>query len=281
MSYSKPKFYLKVGDADEVDVSEIVHGLIFLGDDESPAMTTVYQQNVGRDGQIVTGINYDKNVINAKFLLHFDDWYDYKLAKHDVFRLFNQRAVMRIRTDAEPAIVKYVVPTTFDITPIGDGYHDATFTIPFDNPSGYKYSLVRSDNLYTYDAEMWQVGMNLPNGEDLSYTFTDSNFKVFNASDIVIDPYYQNHDLKLIINFTGDKLTITNKTTKTSWSYQKTAVKTDNIVLDGITATLNGNPASVNTDYGNITLASGWNDISVTGATDMQITFSFPFIYLG
>lgn len=281
MSYSKPKLYLKVGDTDEVDVGEAVQGLIFLGDDESPVMATSYQQNVSQDGQLVTAINYDKSVINAKFVLHFNDWYDYKMAKHDVYRLFNQRSVMRIRTDAEPAIVKYVVPKTFGIAPIGDGYHDATFTIPFDNPSSYKYSLARSDNLYTYDSELWQQGMNLPNGQDLRYTFTGNSFRIFNASDIMIDPYYQNHDLKLLINFTGGSLKIVNKTTNTSWSYLKSAKKTDQIILDGIRTTLNGNPASVNTDYGNLTLAPGWNDISVTGATDMQITFSFPFIYLG
>jgi hypothetical protein len=121
--------------------------------------------------------------------------------------------------------------------------------------------------------------MNLPS-EDLTYTHSESNFKIFNASDILIDPYYQSHDLILKINFEGKSLTITNKTTNTSWSYTKPAKKTDNIVLDGIITTLNGEPASVNTDYGNLTLATGWNDISVTGATDFTVTFSFPFIYI-
>jgi hypothetical protein len=275
-----PKLYLKTESSDEVDVSKAIKGLIYLGDDESPTIASTYQQNVSKDGQILQSLSYDKNVINAKFGLRFGNWYDFKLAKHEIYKLFSQREVMRIRTDAEPAIVKYVVPATFDVTPIEEGSNTAVFTIPFENPSGYKYSLLRSDSLYTFDEDGWQFGMNLPS-EDLVYTHSEPTFKIYNASDIKIDPYYQNHDLVIKLNFEGQSITITNKTTNTSWSYNKPAKKADNIVLNQLSTTLNGEPASVNTDYGNLTLATGWNDISVTGATDFTVTFSFPFIYLG
>ncbi|RXI22519.1 phage tail family protein [Pediococcus pentosaceus] len=275
----EPKLYLKVGNQDEIEVTEAIPELEFLGDSDSPAILNTYQPNVGIDGQILQATNYDKTTINANFLFNFRDWYDFKLIKHKIHQLFQQRQTMRIRTDAEPAIVKYLRPGTFEVKPISDGSHDATFTIPFDNPSGYKYSLLRSDSLYTFNEEGWQLGMNLPS-EDLNYTHSESSFKIFNASDIMIDPYYQSHDLMLKINFEGKNLTVTNKTTNTSWSYTNPAKKTDNIVLDGIITTLNGEPASVNTDYGNLTLATGWNDISVTGATDFTVTFSFPFIYI-
>lgn len=275
-----PKLYLKTESSDEVDVSKAIKGLIYLGDDESPTIASTYQQNVSKDGQILQSLSYDKNVINAKFGLRFGNWYDFKLAKHEIYKLFSQREVMRIRTDAEPAIVKYVVPATFDVTPIEEGSNTAVFTIPFENPSGYKYSLLRSDSLYTFNEDGWQFGMNLPS-EDLVYTHSESEFKIYNASDIKIDPYYQNHDLVIKLNFEGQSLTITNKTTNTSWSYNKPSKKTDNIVLNQLSTTLNGEPASVNTDYGNLTLEPGWNEIKVSGATDFQITFSFPFIYLG
>lgn len=275
-----PKLYLKLKNQDEVDVSKAIRGLFFLGDDEAPAFLATYQSNVGQDGQLLQTLGYDKNTINAKFFLQFGKYYDYKLAKHEVYKLFGQRETMRIRTDAEPAIVKYVVPATFDLAPLTEGEQDTAFTIPFDNPSGYKYSLVRSDEIKTVDNGL-QFGMGLPADTDVSYTHAEKLFRIFNASDITIDPYYQLHDLILKINFEGDKLTITNKTTNTSWSYLKAAKMTDNIVLDGIKTTLNGEPASINTDYGNLTLASGWNDIVVTDATTSNITFSFPFIYIG
>lgn len=277
----EPKFYIKRGDTPEFEITDAIQGLEFLGNDSSPVIANTYQQNAGRDGQLFQTQTFDKTVENANFLINFGDWYDFKLLKHDIYRIFSQRSMMRIRTDAEMGIVKYVRPTSFDIKPISDGAHDATFTIPFDNPSGYKYSLARSDNLYTYDSELWQIGMNLPNGQDIGYHFTQRNFSVYNASDIPIDPYYQKHDLRIICHFNGSNLTILNKTNGSSWQYQKAASKSDTIILDGIKTTLNGNPASVNTDYGNIILETGYNNISVTGAADIDITFSFPFIYLG
>lgn len=277
----EPKFYIKRGDTPEFEITDAIQGLEFLGNDSSPVIANTYQQNAGRDGQLFQTQTFDKTVENANFLINFGDWYDFKLLKHDIYRIFSQRSMMRIRTDAEMGIVKYVRPTSFDIKPISDGAHDATFTIPFENPSGYKYSLARSDNLYDYDSELWQVGMNLPNGEDLNYQFKNNRFKVYNASDITIDPYFQKHDLKIISHFNGSSLKITNLTNGSSWQYQKAASKSDTIILDGIKTTLNGNPASVNTDYGNIVLETGYNNISVTGAADIDITFSFPFIYLG
>lgn len=275
------KLYVKPDDGEEVDVSEAIPGLDFMGDDENPNPLNAYQQLVGLDGQSLVSQSFDKNAINAKFWLHFGDWYDYKLVKHEIYKLFNSKKRLRIRTDAEPAIIKYVMAVPFEIAPFQDGAHWSQFTIAFDNPSGYKYSLARSDNLYTYDAELWQLGMNLPNGEDLNYHFTTTSFRVYNASDIAIDPYWQRHDLQIICQFAGNSLKLTNTTNGTEWEYKKTATKTDTIIKDGIHTTLNGEPASGNTDFGDIILEPGWNDISVTGTTDVDITFSFPFIYIG
>lgn len=278
---SMPKLYIKRGDDSEFEISDAVNGLEFLSDDDSPVMLNTYQANVPVDGQMVTSTNYDKSVVTANFTLMFGTWADFKLAKHEIYSIFNQREIMRLRTDSEPNKVKFVKPVSFDIKPISDGANIANFSIPFENPSGYKYSLVRSDALYTFDSGFWQQGMNLPSDKDFPYHFTTTSFDVYNASDITIDPYWQHHDLQIIISFAGSILTLTNTTNNSSWSYQKPATKSDKIILDGINTTLNGTPASINTDYGNITLDQGWNSISVTGATDVDITFSFPFIYIG
>ena len=272
---------IKLADKGEVDVCKMIPGLKFLGDDSSPAITNNYQENAGADGSIHNYSTYDKNVISAKFWIHFGDYYDLKLAKHDLYRLFSTKDLIRIRTDAEPAIVKFVRAGNFDITPTEDGSNDALFTIPFENPSGYKYSYLTSDNPYLYETEGWQIGMNLPNGQDLHYHFTGSEMRVYNASDIAVDPYYQRHQLKIIIHFNGDFLKLTNKTNGSTWKYQKFSNGLDDIVLDGINTYLNGKPASFNTDFGNLTLDVGWNDIVAEGAYTVDITFSFPFIYLG
>lgn len=277
----KPWLKIKVGNKDEVDPSELIHGLTFLGDSSSPALTNNYTDNVGIDGSQFNTATYGKNVINANFWVHFNDYYEYTLVKHDIYKLFMSKNIMRIRTDAEPAIVKYVRAGNFEITPWENGAEDALFTIPFDNPSGLKYSLGNSNDLMTYDSELWQVGMNLPNGKDLKYQFIDqTNFQVYNASDMTIDPYIQHHQLKIVIKHNGGAFGITNKTTGDLYRFNGSMSSNDTLMIDGINSYLNGKIVDNQTNYGYLTLAEGYNDIQITGVYDMDILFSFPFIYI-
>lgn len=276
-----PWIKIKVGDQDEIDPSQAIPGLEFLGDTEAPAITNNYQENAGTDGSIFNYATYGKTTINANFHLRFRNWYNLKLAQHDIYRLLLSKQLIRIRTDAEPAIVKYVRAGNFEIKPTVDGSSSALFTVPFDNPSGYKYSLLNSDKLDNFTGDGWQIGMNLPSDKTLSYHFTTSNFKVFNASDIAIDPYYQRHELSIISKFTGSYLQLTNTTNNTSWRLNKSSKGGNTVILNGITTTIDGKPASNKTDYGNLVLDPGYNSIKAAGATKVDITFSFPFVYLG
>ena len=259
----------------------MIHGLTFLGDNTNPVLTNNYSDSSGSDGSVFNYATFDKSEVNANFILHFDDYYDFKLAQHDIYKLFMNKELIRIRTNAEPAIVKFVRAGNFEIKPWRDGAKDAMFTIPFENPSGYKYSYLTSDNPYLYETEGWQIGMNLPNGQDLHYRFFNSDMQVYNASDIAIDPYFQKHQLRIVMQYTGDSLRLTNKTNGSSWKITRRSDMKNTIVLDGITTTFDGYPASRFTDFGNLTLEPGWNDIVADGASKLDVTFSFPFIYLG
>ena len=280
MTLQNPRLLMKIGDEEEFDIADRVAGLTYLGDDATPATTNQLAQINGIDGAIYQYKTNNNYQVPAKFLLKFGDWQDYKLAKHELFKIFSTRKLIRIRTDTEMAIVRFVLPTIPEIAPAQEEAHWATFTENFDNPSGYRYSIFRSDSNYSPEKSGWQLGMNIPEGFKLNYHFTTSSFKVYNASDIEIDPYGQKHDLKIIMKFSGDSLTLTNKTDGSSYSYKKPSSGGDKIILDCIATTLNGQPASGNTDYGNITLQPGWNDITATGAGSVDITFSFPFIYI-
>ena len=244
-------------------------------------LTNNYSDSSGSDGSIFNYATFDKSEVNANFILHFYDYYDFKLAQHDIYKLFMNKELIRIRTNAEPAIVKFVRAGNFEISPWRDGAKDAMFTIPFENPSGYKYSYLTSDNPYLYETEGWQIGMNLPNGENLHYRFTKNKMRVYNASDIAIDPYFQRHELRIICKFKGGSLRLKNNTNGSSWEYKAKSDGKQTIVLDGINTSLDGSPASAKTDFGNLVLEPGWNDIVATGATTLDVTFSFPFIYLG
>lgn len=274
------KLFVKQGVAPEADVSEMVRGLHFLGMDSNPNPINTYQENTALDGQLPILTTYDKSVVTANFWLEFGSYEDYKLAKHDIHRIFSQRVLLRLRTDVQPALVQYVKPVPFEINPTEAGSHNSEFSIAFENPSGYKYSLVNSDQLPIGSAtDLKEMGMNLP-PEETNYTFNTSSFKVYNPSDIEIDPYFKRHELKITSHFSGSSIKLTNTTNGSTWSYNVAANKSDSIILNGINTTKNGNPDSANTNNGNITLSTGWNSITVSGTTDFDVTFSFPFIYL-
>lgn len=276
----KPKLYMKIGDEAEFDIADKVKGLKYLGDDSTLASTNQLLQIPGIDGAVNQYKTYSNYQVPAKFFLRFENWQDYKLAKHQINRLFSSRKLIRIRTDTESAMVRFVMPNPPEIAPTEPEAHYASFTENFDNPSGYRYSLYRSDSLGSYDEDGWQIGMNIPSDGVPNYHFKSTSFKVYNASDIAIDPYGQKHDLRILFKFNGPWMKITNNTNGSSYTYKKPSNGGEQIILDGIKTTLNGKPASVNTDYGTIILETEWNDISISGASNVDITFSFPFIYL-
>lgn len=51
-------------------------------------------------------------------------------------------------------------------------------------------------------------------------------------------------------------------------------------MIDGINTYRNGELDNSHTDYGYLNLAPGNNLIQATGASSVDVTISFPFIYL-
>lgn len=264
----------------EITNKEMTQGLHFLGLETSPVLTNTYQQNSGTDGSLFSNTVIAQSTINAKFVLYTIGYYDLQLARHDIYKLFAGKDLFRIRTDANPAKVAFVRAGSFDIAPASDGSFQALITIPFDNPSGYFYSLLTSENLMTYEANGWQYGMNLPNGQDLNYKYNNqTHFSIYNASDVTIDPYFQKHQLQIIIKHNGGSFYLENKTTGDYYTYNGSMNSNDTLLIDGINTYKNQAIADNDTNYSYLTLKQGYNEIK-TNATDLDITFSFPFLYL-
>lgn len=271
------QFLMKLKGQDELDITARLPNVMYLGGDSTPAFNNSYQDNATSDGSRLTRVNFTKMVFTAKFLLMSNDFYDQKLVRHEIYQLFGDRGLVRFRTDNNLQKVMYGRPTSFEINFIADGYLDSLFSIQFEIPSGYKYSLNRSDSVTVDDISF---GMNFHLNEKPVYTQTANSFRIYNPSDIAVDPYYQRHDLMLMIKFAGSSYQITNTTNRSSYKYKNASNSADNIVLNGLSTILNGQPASQNTDFGFIKLEKGWNDIVVSGATSHTTTFSFPFIYI-
>ena len=274
-----PQLYLKIGDQPEFNIADKVQGLRYLGDNSTPTINNSYLDVPGVDGSILQYQTFSRYQIAANFFLRFTDWQDFKLAKHQFYRLFGQRKLIRMRTDVESSIVRFVYPNLPEIKPSQDYAHDALIAMNFDNPSGYRYSLYRINSLDDAKSGTIQFG-ELGLDHAPNYHFTANNFKLYNPSDIAIDPFGQKHDLQIVMKFSGNSCKVTNNTNGSEWEYKKSSNGSESIILNGINTTVDGQPASANTDYGNIILDTEWNDISISGANSIDITFSFPFIYL-
>lgn len=281
-----PKIYIKVGNQSEICLTDKINGLIYLGQADSgssPQITNNYQQISGLDGSQFLNETFDKRTMNEQFSLDFTDYDDLLAAKHQLYRLFASRQLVRVRHSDNMAKCYFAYPLTFDIAPFEAGARTANFTIPFDNPSGYWFSTMRSDNAHEFDKSDIGFALGLPDSNIGDYHYTTLNFNVYNPSDIAIDPYYEHHDMKIKFKFNGDKCTITNMTNGTSFTYSKSSG--DELSYDGLNVYKNGSNnnadnMNANSDYGTITLEPGNNNFVISGCSSIDITFSFPFIYL-
>lgn len=270
--------YLKTNSIDEFAIDESIDNLKFLGIEYGLTFANTYQNLPALNGQMLQDTKVDKTDLTANFWLQFSDYNDFLLAKHAFNKYFVTNELIRLRTSNEPYLVYYVLPTNFEIKPTQPGSHTALISVKFENPSGCRYSLYRSDQVNNYD----EFGMNLPANEELKYVLRVNNndkFTIKNLSDMAIKPFEQHHDLKIIINFSGNSLKLTNTTNNSEWQYNQHSDGNDTIVLNGVKTTCNNQPASINTDYGYIDLNVGDNNIQVSGCDNATITFSFPFIY--
>lgn len=275
----KPKLWVKIGDDPEFEISEKIPQLQYLGEDYGPSMENNYQTFSAVDGSFFNFSNFKQNVVNENFILHFNNIHEQKSLQYEVYRMFMNRKLIRLQNNSEYPFIKYVRAVDFEVEPWRDGAKDALITIPFENPSGYNFSRLKSDD----QDDVWDVfplGWDIPEFAPDDFNFKKRKFKIYNPSDMEIDPYYQKHELKIWLKYKGNTVGISNITNGSVWSLDKPSQGADSVVIDGLNTFFNGEQANKNTNYWNIKLDKGWNEMAVMGATDIEITFSFPFIYV-
>lgn len=272
---------IKIGNQQEIDCNDITTNLHFLELDTSPMFSNTYTDIKGVDGSLYNSSQFNKSIVNLKFVTYFKNWNDFDLAKHDIYRTFMTRDVIRVRCNTSPCKVYYCRAGQFNIQIKKVGQCGAVFTIPLDNPSGMAYSLVNSDEFSdSSEIDNWSYGMNIPTDIPLIYHFTNNSFSVYNPSDKRINPYLNGDKLTISIKFNGSHFNLKNHTNGTNWSYNKASNGNDTILLNGVNSSLNNQPCSKDTNFGHIELDQGWNDFTVDGAVSLDVTFSFPFVYV-
>jgi hypothetical protein len=242
----------------------------------SPGSRSYSEVIEGRHGAVGLGQNYDVRKINASFYMKAVDYDDYALLRDEIFRIFRTDEMFYVIDSRNPEKRWFVrIESPISVEQKGlYGFFDVEFIA--DNP--FAESVGTTLNPMTFDAELWQIGQGLT-VEDTAYQFTSSTFRVYNAGDMTVDPRM----FPLVITFTGasTNLKITNATTGDVWQYTGTTSASDVIKLDGKRSTKNGLSVFRNTNRGVISIAQGWNDFTITGATGaFTISYDFRFYYL-
>lgn len=244
---------------------------------DSPSPRFSWEELENRPGLIDLGTTYRERKIRGSFEFTGEDFQDFPLLRNDIFKIFDSRESFYLIDSREPGKRWLVKANGFSpeqmIANLGK------FQIDFISPMAYAESIGSTMDPKTFDAELWQTGQGLTLDETM-YTHSTSSFQIYNAADgVTINPRF----LPLQITFKGasTNLKVTNQTTGDEWSYTGTTAAGDIILLDGIRSTKNNLSIFRDTNKKLITIAPGWNDFVVSGATGtFTIDFSFRFYTL-
>ena len=233
----------------------------------------------GRDGSIDQGSQYEDRTIEAEADFFSVDYWDYPLKRNEIFKLFQSKEAFYITDSREPAKRWLVKVDDFETEQINDwkGNLEIEF-ITANQP--FAESMGTSLNPRRFDEETWQIGQGLLDEvQDTDYIHSTRNFRIYNSSDILIDPRV--HDIKITFKGASDGLSITNTTTGDVFIHNGQTNANDIITLEGIRMLKNGESIFRDTNHRLITLEPGYNDFVINGATEgeFEIIFEFRFYY--
>lgn len=248
----------------------------FLRHDLSPPQNEgIFKENDGTDGSVYAGQRLLQRMIRCDFVFEGSDIYDQYLIEREIHELFFLDEPYYIYFGRMPGIWYQVIPDNLTITKFGP--RNGEFSIEFNNFDGFGKSRGTTLDSFCFEDELRQIGMNLPNGEDIPYIFTGNRFRLFNAGNLNVNPECR-HELVIALTCIGTP-TLTNVTNGTSFKYNKNLSKADVLLLDGVHAFLNDKKCGRDTDFGYLKLNKGWNEIRLDGCSSITIAFEFRYLY--
>lgn len=234
---------------------------------------------IGSDGLQDLGTTYGPRKIHCSCSFRSIDRAEFTLLRDEIFQLFDSKEPFFITENRQPG-KRWKVKVDSDYA-IDQSHLVGIFELDLIAFSPYAESVVSTcEEPIDTDSENWQsIGAGLNLEEDMQYEHTESSFRIWNGGNRTIDP----REHMLVITFTGasDDLLIRNKTTGDVWQYNGTTSATDQIVLDGVKNLKNSFSILGQTNFGLISLSTGWNEIEIIGAIGaFTISFDVRFLFL-
>lgn len=235
----------------------------------------------GHDGVITGQVFYGEFQLIIQTTLLAKDSDDYNLILGELRSLLYRENYYYVRHSKLPARQYAIDECLIEDDRLTDNSGTIKFT--FNCFKGFSESLATSTVPLEYNEEVWGIGLNLPDGEDLQYVFSDEPiFNLYNPSDMRINPRF--HPLSIALTCDskpGQNVRIYNRTNGTLFELQKQVKKSDILLIDGVYPYLNDKRCGIDTNHGLITLERGWNRVQVVNAENITVAFDFPFYYRG
>ncbi|KZR60384.1 phage tail family protein [Pseudobacillus badius] len=244
----------------------------------SPSLNHVTEQLDGMDGELYLESSYTERTIRAELSLKGASSNEMKKLESKFNRLFARKEELFVIFKDEPHRRYRVLLSNVPEWEKASVRLSST-TVEFKMPGIFAESpgttLNQPDSDYYYPIGDGKIDEGDP---VIEYIFNRSSFSVFNDSDVIVDP----RNMETTIEFKGasTNLSIKNLTTGDEWKHTGSTAAGDVIRLEGVRSLKNGQSIFKNTNKQLITLAPGWNEFKITGATDFTISFDFRFYYI-
>jgi predicted phage tail component-like protein len=253
----------------QIDVTEVNMKLLKYRI-PSPSLTHTTETIEGRDGDIFLGSSFQNRLITAEMFYKSEDVDEYVRLKSEFNRLFATREPFFVTFKREPEKRwKVRLNSPFEVEKFNS--FTGTFTLEFVTEIPFGESVETTLNM---------IVPQFSGSKAQKYKHSSSTFEILNDGDVTIDP--RAHPLVIQFKGASTNLIIKNLTTGDEWTYTGSTLATGSLKLDGVQS-FRGSTENIfkNTNRKLITLAPGWNEFQLTGASgSYEITFDFRFYTL-
>ena len=236
----------------------------------------------GRPGVVDYGFNYTDRPVSLFLRIKAADKIDFRLLRNEVFATFDVGSAFYVaESDVPSRVLKVVVDESYIPDRLTEEYADFDINCRTLDSVFWesKYTTIElHDSGYSSAVEKYGLVDNIDD-EKVKYRFTGSNFSVYNAGNVTVEP--ESMMLNIIVNAvqSDNNFTIRNKTTGEE-IVLKRASAGSHFRIQGMVISL-GSITNVFRDTNRrfISLAPGDNQFEILNGTFEEIRFEFKFLY--
>lgn len=238
----------------------------------SPQYTHTFLQ-AGHYGQhrtsTVVGNTQLKLVLNSIGI----DVYDYELQRQKLMRIFSSYEAFYVSFVRLPQLRYRCVAEPFEFTRFNNEYAK-NISITLDCYDGFAETVATTEN----PDQMLGLGIGL---DDVPHQYNYSNvtdIPFYNPGLIALMAEERPVSIRINAN-AGDGITLTNKTTGQTFTFNKSLSKSDTLLVYGYKPVFNGSLDYTDSNHQFLDFVCGQNDVTISGTTDYSLQYISRFYY--